>query len=169
MRFLKENVETYRDSKKKKREVTLGKSFCREFNLLAIHCLSPVDEEGKSKEKAEVEDTDNKVSGGKKTCPICSEEDGENERVAKACSCQSDSSASSEDSAISPDKVSSTSTSAPSHPQCLRFNLASVCNGAASGCAEGGGGAVGAGAAFPRAAVGQQDLASEGAAGDEEE
>lgn len=52
-----------------------------------------------------MEDADNKELVERKMCPLCSERDNKNEKVAKPCSCQSDSSASSEDSAISSDKV----------------------------------------------------------------
>lgn len=41
----------------------------------------------------------------KKTCPCCSEETDKDEKTTKKCSCRSESSASSEDSVISPDKV----------------------------------------------------------------
>ncbi|XP_076588884.1 zinc finger C3H1 domain-containing protein [Chaetodon auriga] len=40
----------------------------------------------------------------KKTCPCCSEETDKDEKTPKTCSCRSESSASSEDSVISPDK-----------------------------------------------------------------
>lgn len=52
---------------------------------------------------------DDKESVEKKMCPLCSEGDNKNEKMTKPCSCQSDSSASSEDSAIS-DKVRMMST-----------------------------------------------------------
>lgn len=70
-----------------------------------------------------MEGADNKELGEKKTCPICSEGNSKNEKM-RACSCQSDSSASSEDSAVSSDKVRFMST--PRHPQYLRFNLVCV-------------------------------------------
>lgn len=56
-----------------------------------------------------MENTDGKEVVEKKTCPLCSEGDERNEKATKPCSCQSDSSASSEDSAVSSDKVSSMS------------------------------------------------------------
>lgn len=68
--------------------------------------LTPGDEECKFKEETEVENTDSKESVEKKMCPLCSEGDNRSEKASKPCSCQSDSSASSEDSAISSDKVS---------------------------------------------------------------
>lgn len=52
-----------------------------------------------------MEDTDNKESAGKTMCPLCSEGDNKHEKMTKPCCCQSDSSASSEDSPISSDKV----------------------------------------------------------------
>lgn len=57
-----------------------------------------------------MDSTDNKDLVEKKMCPLCSEGDNKNEKMAKPCSCQSDSSASSEDSAISSDKVRLMST-----------------------------------------------------------
>lgn len=74
-----------------------------------FHLLCPVDEESKSKEVAEVEVTDKELEE-KKTCPPFTEEAEKDEKVTKACSCQSDSSASSEDSVISSDKVRLTSS-----------------------------------------------------------
>ncbi|XP_056907701.1 zinc finger C3H1 domain-containing protein-like isoform X2 [Takifugu flavidus] len=62
-----------------------------------------VDEESKSKEGAEVEGADKELDE-RKTCPLCAEGAKKDEKATKACSCQSDSSASSEDSAISSDK-----------------------------------------------------------------
>lgn len=73
-----------------------------------FYFLSPGDEECKSKEGAEVEEDDKELVE-KKMCPLCSEGDNKNEKMTKPCSCQSDSSASSEDSAIS-DKVRLMST-----------------------------------------------------------
>lgn len=58
-----------------------------------------------------MEDTENKELVEKKMCPLCSEGDDKNEKMTKPCSCQSDSSASSEDSAVSSVKVRLTSTS----------------------------------------------------------
>lgn len=52
-----------------------------------------------------MENTDGKELVEKKLCPLCSEGDDRDEKATKPCSCQSDSSASSEDSAISSDKV----------------------------------------------------------------
>lgn len=72
--------------------------------------MSPADEECKSKEKTEVDETDNKDLVEKKMCLLSSEGDSKNEKMTKPCSCQSDSSASSEDSAISSDKVRLMST-----------------------------------------------------------
>lgn len=44
-------------------------------------------------------------------CPHCSEETDKDEKTAKMCSCRSESSASSEDSPVSPEKVRLTSLS----------------------------------------------------------
>lgn len=69
-----------------------------------FHLMCPVDEERKSTEGTEVEVTDKELEE-KKMCPLFTEEADKHEKVTKACSCQSDSSASSEDSVISSDKV----------------------------------------------------------------
>lgn len=51
-----------------------------------------------------MEDADKELEE-RKACPLCAEGAKKDEKATKACSCQSDSSASSEDSAISSDKV----------------------------------------------------------------
>lgn len=74
-------------------------------NLTFWRFLFPVGEECKDKEGTDADDADNKGLVEKKTCPLCSEGDNKTEKSTKPCSCRSDSSASSEDSAVSSDKV----------------------------------------------------------------
>lgn len=98
-----------------------------------------------------MEGADQELEEGKR-CALCAEGAGKEEPGPKGCSCQSDSSASSEDSALSSDKVRLL-PSVDAHR--VPGLTVSVWTGAAPSCSEGGGGAVGAAAASPGAAVGQ--------------
>lgn len=87
---------------------TLNKKCKAKPSHLWFHflCASAVEEERKTEDAPETDmKADEELEEKKKTCPCCSEEPGKNEKMAKACSCRSESSASSEDSAVSSDKV----------------------------------------------------------------